>query len=128
MGWIADAPDFDSKRGVALLKRYRDLRHLLIGAWYPLTPYTRDPAKWIGEQFHRPDLNEGMVLVFRHAKATEDSIMVTLHGLDAEKPYELKFDVAGKTERHTGSELMKGLRVALPNGPSSALITYRVTP
>ncbi len=37
--------------------------HLLVGAWYPLLPYSRDGRHWMASQFHRPDLGEGMVLV-----------------------------------------------------------------
>ncbi|HTL29997.1 MAG TPA: alpha-galactosidase [Tepidisphaeraceae bacterium] len=128
MGWIADAPDFDSKRGAELLKRYRELRHLLIGAWYPLTPYTRDPAKWIASQFHRPDLNEGMILVFRHAKAPEDSITLKLHGLDASATYELHNETTGSIERKSGRKLMDGLTIKLAKTPQSELISYKRVP
>jgi alpha-galactosidase len=124
MGWIADAPDFDTKRGIALLKRYRELRHLLIGAWYPLTPYTRDPEKWIASQFHRPDLNEGMVLAFRHAKSPDESIMLRLHGLEPSAQYEIHYDLAGKSERYLGQALMDGFEIKLPGAPQSELITY----
>jgi alpha-galactosidase len=124
MGWIADAPDFDAKRGAALLKSYRELRHLLIGAWYPLTPYTRDPARWIASQFHRPDLNEGMVLAFRHAKSPDESIVLRLHGLEPSAQYEIHYDLAGKSDRYSGRDLMDGFKIELPRAPQSALITY----
>ena len=107
-----------------MLAHYRELRPLLIGAWYPLTPYTIDQAKWLAEQFHRPDLNQGMVLAFRHEKSTDATMKLQLHGLDAATQYELHFDSANKTERHTGRELMEGLDVSLPNHPDSELITY----
>lgn len=56
-GWIADAPEFDRATAEKLLQRYREVRHLLVGAWYPLLPYSRSPKDWIASQFHRPDLN-----------------------------------------------------------------------
>src|SRR5574341_44058 len=40
IGWIADEPGFDQKRAKRLLDRYREVRHLLVGAWYPLLPYS----------------------------------------------------------------------------------------
>lgn len=125
MGWIADAPDFDTKRGTALLQQYRNLRSLLIGSWYPLTPWTRDPDKWLAEQFFRPDLNFGMVLAFRHEKSTTDSMKLQLHGLNPIGEYELHFDTANKTDHHTGRELMDGLDVPIPAHPGSELITYQ---
>ena len=47
LGWIADAPDFDIERARELLHRYRVVRHLLVGAWYPLTPRSLDLDRWL---------------------------------------------------------------------------------
>ena len=82
LGWIADAPDFDGTRARELVARYRELRHLLIGAWYPLLPSSNDRANWIAYQFHRLDLDEGMVLVFRRPESPYTSAEFALHGLD----------------------------------------------
>lgn len=119
-GWIADAPDFDAERAKQLLDRYRELRHLLIGAWYPLTPYSRKPTDWLAMQFHRPDLNEGMILAFRRAECPDEALDVSLHGLDAKATYELSTGYRAK-----GAELMKGLHIAIEGKPGSELITYR---
>ena len=37
-GWIADAAGFDTVGAKRLLDSYRAVRHLLVGAWYPLLP------------------------------------------------------------------------------------------
>jgi alpha-galactosidase len=124
-GWIADAPDFDAARAKKLMERFKAVRHLLNGAWYGLLPYARDKHHWIASQYHRPDLDEGMVLVFRRAECAEASVNVALRGLSADATYELRFDVSGETRRVRGSELMSGLKLTLPAGPSSELITYR---
>jgi len=44
LGWIADAPDFDTERAAALLKRYREVRHLMVGAAYPTTLFRTEEA------------------------------------------------------------------------------------
>ncbi len=124
-GWIADAPGFDRQRAKQLLDRYREIRHLLVGAWYPLLPYSRSPRDWMAMQFHRPDLGEGMILIFRHAESPYQTTEIALRGLGAEKEYLLTFDGSGQKRRIRGADLMKNLLLSLSKGPSSALITYR---
>jgi alpha-galactosidase len=125
LGWIADAPDFDAARGKALLDRYNELQHLLVGAWYPLLPYTRDPEKWTGMQFHRADLNEGLLLAFRHAQSPYRTVDVQLRGLQAGARYELTTVATGATQTASGAELLAGWELAIPERPGSTLITYR---
>jgi alpha-galactosidase len=124
-GWIADAPNFDTARGKRLLDRYRAVRHLLTGAWYPLLPYTRRPTEWMAMQWHRPDLNEGMILAFRHPESPYQTTDVALHGLDPEATYELSFDLAGTKQSATGAELMRGIQLTIPERHRSELIVYR---
>jgi alpha-galactosidase len=128
LGWIADAPDFDVARAKRLLGRYLELRHLLIGAWYPLLPYSRDAKQWTAVQYHRPDLGEGLVLAFRRSESPYNSAQVTLHGLQPEATYELSSDSTGKKVRSRGRELMTELILTLPQKRSSDLIHYRQVP
>jgi alpha-galactosidase len=125
LGWIADAPGFDIALGERLLKRYREIRHLLIDAWYPLLPYSRDPRAWTGMQFHRSDLNEGLLLVFRHGQSAYRTAELALRGLDPEVRYDLVSDRTGQLGTSKGSELMARLQVSLPRKPESDLIVYR---
>jgi alpha-galactosidase len=125
MGWIADASDFDFSRGKKLLDRYLEVRHLLVGAWYPLLPYSRDPGDWIGSQYHRGDRNEGMLLVFRHANSPYRSVDVPLRGLEPEATYTLSSDSSGSTWRARGEDLMRNLQLTIPDKHRSDLIVYR---
>jgi alpha-galactosidase len=125
LGWIADAPDFDLKRAQELADRYRRVRHLLIGGWYPLLPYTRDPQHWMAAQYHRPDLGEGMALVFRHAESPYPAVELQLHGLDPAATYDLEFQTTGQKARATGAELMTRWRAVIEERGKSELIVYR---
>lgn len=125
LGWIADAPDFDVARGKELLGKYLEVRHLLVGAWYPLLPYSRDPDKWMAVQYHRPDLDEGMILAFRHSESPYNSVELALHGLEPEAEYELSYDTTGRQARLSGKDLMSQWIVTLPTKRSSDLIRYR---
>jgi alpha-galactosidase len=124
LGWIADASDFDIPRGKQLLGRYLALRHLLVGAWYPLLPYSRDPSQWMAVQYHRPDLGEGMVLVFRRPESPYNSAQVKLHGLEPAATYELSSDSTGKSVCASGRELVSEWVLTLPKPRSSDLIHY----
>ncbi len=125
MGWIADAADFDLRRGKSLLEQYLAVRHLLTGAWYPLLPYSRDRAAWMASQYHRPDLGEGMILVFRRPESPNETVQVSLHGLDAEVTYELSYTGAGNNRRVRGAELMRRFEMILAGKHRSELILYR---
>ncbi|MBC8232050.1 NPCBM/NEW2 domain-containing protein, partial [bacterium] len=125
MGWIADAPDFDFQRGKKFLDRYREIRHLLIGAWYPLLPYSRNFMDWIASQYHRPDLDEGVILVFRRPESPYRTTEVSLRGLDAKAMYELFYDSTGAKKRAQGSDLMGTFQVTIPQKHQSELIVYR---
>ena len=125
LGWPADAPDFDWARARHLVQRYRELRHLFIGAWYPLLPASVSPQYWMASQYHRPDLNEGIVLVFRRSESPFPIADLSLHGLQAEATYELQYETSGERGTATGAILMNQLRVTLPQKRSSELIVYR---
>ena len=125
LGWIADAADFDVARGKKLLGRYLEVRHLLIGAWYPLLPYSRDRSQWMAVQYHRPDLGEGMVLAFRRPESPNHSVRVALHGLAPGAVYELSYDSTGKKVQASGNDLQSEMILTLPRKRSSELIHYR---
>lgn len=125
MGWIADAKDFDFARGKKLLDRYQQVRHLLVGAWYPLLPYSRDPRAWIGSQYHRPDLDAGLILVFRHAESPYRTVDAGLRGLKPDATYEVTSDTTGEKLTATGAELAKHFPLTLPDRHRSDLLVYR---
>ena len=125
LGWIADAPDFDTARAKKLTDRYLAVRHLLVGAWYPLLPYSRGLTDWTGMQFHRADLDEGMLLLFRRAESPYRSADVALRGLKADAVYELVSDATGSLGVMDGGHLSTGMPVTLPEKHRSDLIVYR---
>jgi len=109
-----------------MLEQYRAIRHLFMGDFYPLTPYSVANDVWMAWQFDRPDSGEGMVQAFRRADSIYESARFRLKALDPEARYLVSdVDLAGASEI-TGRELMeKGLLVSLPQQPSAAVIVYR---
>ena len=125
MGWIADAPDFNVKLGKKLLDLYLRVRHLLIGAWYPLLPYSREDSAWMASQYHRHDLQEGMILVFRHAESPYRTADLALRGLDADAEYVITYTGTGQEIVMKGADMMRNLPVTVPEKHQSELIIYR---
>lgn len=149
LGWIADDPDFDALRGRQLIDRYKQVRHLLVGAWYPLLPcpndyvdvntpnldlwlwdgrdmlkHRRPHTHWVASQYHRPDLDEGMILAFRRPDSPYPSVAVSLHGIQPAEMYEVTWD-SGTTATMPGSQLIADFEIVLPEKRSSDLILYR---
>jgi alpha-galactosidase len=125
LGWPADEPGFDFDHASMLLKRYRQIRHLLDKDWYPLTPYSLSPEVWLGTQFHSPEDDEGIVLLFRREECPQDTIEVSLRGLQPEATYQLRRQGSPATTRAKGADLMGHYPVTLEKQRSALLIVYR---
>ena len=125
LGWIADAEGFDLDRARQLADRYRRVRPLLVGSWYPLLPYTREEGQWMASQYHRADLGEGMVLAFRHAESPEKTVRLSLCGLERGASYEVHGLVANTRLVAKGADLSAGFPVTIAQNRGSELILYR---
>lgn len=124
LGWIADASDFNAELGKKMLDLYLETRHLLIGAWYPLLPYSRDPMAWMASQYHRPDLQQGIILVFRHTESPYRTVEISLHDLDPKAKYSLIYTSSGEKISINGASLMTSFIITLNDRCSSELIIY----
>ncbi len=127
LGWIADGEGFDMGRARTITDTYREIRHLLNGDWYGLTGYSRDESNWLASQYHRADLDEGMVLAFRRKECREDTLRVQLKGLNPATTYEVRFTSTGRCELFTGEQLADALDLTISRTPGSDLILYRKT-
>lgn len=111
----------DVKRGY---DEIRCIAPLLLGDYFPLTPYSLDTTSWIAWQFHRADLNEGVVQAFRRPNAASETLTLNLRGLDAQCRYEIEnFD--GSKEIRTGDELMRGYHITLREKPAAAVLVFK---
>ena len=111
----------------AVRKGYAECRRiapLMLGDYYPLTPYSLDPTSWIAWQFHRADLNEGVVQAFRRSEATNETLTVKLRGLDSQQRYEIENLDGGKAAL-TGAELMRGLDITLREKPAAVVLVIK---
>jgi alpha-galactosidase len=108
------------------LAEYRAIREYFYGDYYPLQHGIAGNSFWVAYQFDRPDLGEGMVLVFRQEGANRDTIVLKLPGLNGAATYDLTFVDDGTMKSLTGAALAQtGLECTLDTAPRSALVTYR---
>ncbi len=100
---------------------------LMLGDYYPLTPYSRQLDRWIAWQFNRPERGDGVVQAFRRSGCEESRLTLRLKGLDPRALYELtNFDRSDRT-LIAASELMdEGLALEIKDKPGAAVITYRL--
>ena len=109
-----------AKRSTAVTRR---VRPFMIGDFYPLFPHIESESVWFGYQFHRPDLEAGMALLFRRKDCVEETT-AEMREIDPKAHYEVSFVDAGTTGTMMGAELTK-LRVVVPQAPGSALVFYK---
>lgn len=121
-GWSKNAQKREGTvRGFTEIRR---IAPLMLGDYFPLTPYSLDKSSWIAWQFHRADLDESVVQVFRRPDATIETLTVKLSGLDPQHRYEIENLDSGKEVR-TGEELMRGYNLTLHEKPASAVLVLK---
>lgn len=110
-----------------LAQEWRQIAKYFYGDYYPLTPYSRSEQQWIAWQFDRPDLNEGLVQVFRRIDSPFLSASFKLNGLERDETYRIiDLDAPENEKEFTGSALMAtGLPVTLTDCPQAAVFIYR---
>jgi len=119
-----DAAGWTSVNG--FLERYRSIRHLFQGDFYPLSPYSTEQKPWLAFQFDRPDLGEGVVQVFRRAECAEETWTGRLHGLDPQGSYRITDWDSSQPKTLTGRELQeKGLTVCVTSKPGAGVLVYK---
>ncbi|MGA2065762.1 MAG: alpha-galactosidase [Thermoguttaceae bacterium] len=109
-----------------LVEQARQLQPYFLGDYYPLTPYSVADGDWLAMQFNRPELSDGLVLVYRRPACREDSLRLKLHGLEPAARYEVRsFDATTGTVASGKDLLEQGLPVSLAAKPAAAVIRYR---
>lgn len=120
--------DFPVALAQATIAEARQDAKFWYGDFYPLTSCTTTPDHWAAYQFHRPDLNAGLVLVFRRAESGYTGLEVALKGLNPGATYTVEHvdDARAKTVKTmTGQALMSPTELRLPKRGSSMLIRYK---
>jgi len=105
---------------------YKNLRPYFYGDYYPLTESRNNTEEnvWLSYQLNRPGQGDGIIIAFRRKDCKEESIQVKLGGLDKNADYEILNEDYGLNMKKTGSEMMAGIDLTIPQKPASLLISY----
>ncbi len=118
-----DPADWQAIAGV--FAEHKLLKHLFTGDFYPLASYSTAADAWMAWQFHRADLNQGVVQVFRREQSPVVMATYRLCGLDAGARYTLTDLDSRQTCTLSGEELMaSGHEFHIASQPGAAVITY----
>jgi len=110
-----------------LVGELRKIAPMMLGDYYPLTPYSLANDAWIGWQFDRPEEGDGMIQVFRRAESIYRQADLKPRGLDADKVYAITDLDTNTVTRKQGRELMEqGLTLEIAKKPGAALLAYKV--
>ncbi len=129
--WDYLNPEFPMDLAARTMAEARQNAGYWYGDFYPLTPCTTTPEHWIAYQFHRPDLDAGLVLAFRRSQSPYPAIEAPLRGLTADRQYRVEIvDEAGQAavRMQSGGDLMAPWELRLPGKGSSLLIRYAAAP
>ncbi len=123
LAWHPLDADFPMEKARRQVELYKQIRHLLCGDYYPITGCSLQEP-WMGFQFHRRDLDEGVVMLFRR-RSPYSAMDVTLKGLNPQASYTLEFKSSGERQAHTGQELQNALSIRIPEAPGAEMVLYR---
>jgi alpha-galactosidase len=96
------------------------------GDFYPLTPWTMSSSLWMAWQAHRPDMDEGLILAFRHQDSPYAALEVNLHGIKPEKTYGVEFvdEQHRVTKEKMSGQKLSTLELKIPGRRQSLLVRY----
>lgn len=98
---------------------------LMLGDFYPLTPWSLQGDRWMAWQFNRVQEGDGVVQAFRRDKCEKAAMTFHPRGLDPAAQYEVTNVDGGTPAKISGKDLMEqGLTVDIKNAPGAAVITY----
>jgi alpha-galactosidase len=111
------------------LARYLSIRELFTADYYPLTPWSLDPARWLAFQFHDPVSRKGIVQAFCGPAASVPGTRLRLRGLEPAARYALRsWDSPKEGRLFAGRELMlEGLTVTAARDKEALVFEYSPT-
>jgi len=121
-------PDFPTNAARAALQEVKENQKFWYGDFYPLTPCVLGAGALIAYQFHRSDLDSGVVLAFRRAECSNSVLQASLRALRPDSTYQVEFisESLARTQRNLpGSRLMSDFELRLPTRGSSLLVRYQ---
>jgi alpha-galactosidase len=125
LDYLAD--DFPMHRAKELIAEAKDRQKYWYGDFYPLTSVSLATDLFAAWQFHRADLDEGIVLAFRRDQCPQAGIIAGLSAIDPAARYtvEMTDEKGAKTSNEVkGGELQNNLILRIPEKGQSLVVKY----
>jgi alpha-galactosidase len=125
---LEGAADLPVGKIQALMAEAHAMRPYFYGDYYPLLSFSLAADAWAASQYDRPDLAEGMVVVFRRHESPFHYGQLKLKALDPEAEYDVssRDDDSSRPRRVSGRALMtEGLGITIEAKPGSVLLVYK---
>lgn len=108
-----------------MLDEYLKVRPYMTEDFYPLSQVSDRDDVWCASQFHRPDEEDGIVMLFRRAGSPYETAKYTLYRIDPTADY-LFTEADGGEMQLSGRELtQQGFCITLPEKRSSKVYFYK---
>lgn len=108
------------------MTEYHRAKIYFSGDFYPLLSQSDSFRDWTAMQFHRSDLNSGIIEVFRKKDSPIIQIEMKLQGLEPNTTYEVENADTEKRLQYTGAQLMDlGMPVEITRKRDCRLFFYR---
>lgn len=125
--WGYLEPEFPVETAKAAVEEAKENQKYWYGDFYPLTLVGTSPGEIVAWQMHRPDLDAGLVLVFRRAQCSTDTLRVKLGGIKRSSRYVID-SIADSREKTrqllAGMQLSDGFRLTIDHAPGSLILRY----
>ena len=122
------APAFPMALAKASIAEAKANRKYWYGDFYVLAGASTGPETFVAYQFHRADLDEGLVLAFRHPESNTVGLAASLQGVDPAARYTVAYcDEARRTTTRTltGQDLQEGLELRIAEPGASLVVRYQ---
>jgi alpha-galactosidase len=119
-------PEFPQDQGKAALDEAKQNQKYWYGDFYPLCRAGLGHDAWAAYQFHRADLNAGIVLAFRRGDCAYLVLEANLQAIDPAARYRVEFldEARQKTEKLLTGKDLASLELRIPKRQASLLIRY----
>lgn len=124
-GYLTPDEAFDADWLRQRLSELHGIQPYFAGDFYPLLAYSLADDVWAAWQFHRPDLEAGMLLAFRRPNSPFPQLIAHFRGLDPRTVYEIRNVDSGEINYITGAILSNdGFPINIATQPGSSLMIY----
>lgn len=119
---------FSVEEAKRLVAESRENAPYWYGDFYPLTNCSIDKSEFVAYQFHRPDLDAGLVLAFRRAECPIKGILLGVQGVNPAAKYRVQYvaeDGTATEQEISGADLTEALELKLQKKGSSLVVRYQ---